>query len=197
MKIKLSKGYVRWSLILILAAPYLTSSGQVQNAILPANSVYHFDASLENERGELIGLDYFQGQPTLVTMFYASCPHVCPLLISTIKFTEASLSDQELKGLRVLTISIDPERDTPDVLLETLRLHAVDADRWSMARPEPTALRPIAGIFGIRYKKLPDGEFNHSTKIVLLDRYGTQVAETDKLGRHDPQFLDAVRAALK
>lgn len=193
----INKAFVRWLIVLMLAVPNTNSWGQVQETILPANSVYHLDASLENERGEFVGLDHFQGQPTLVTMFYASCPHVCPLLISTIKVTEANLSDDELEGLRVLTISIDPERDTPDVLLETLRRHAVDADRWSMVRPEPTALRPIAGIFGIRYKKLPDGEFNHSTKIVLLDRYGTQVAETDKLGRHDPQFLDAVRAALK
>ena len=191
------KRYAIWLLVLVLTAPYASNSNQVENADLPANSVYHLDVTLENQSGEMIGLDHFQGQPTLVTMFYANCPHVCPLLISTIKVTEARLSEQERQQLRVLTISIDPKRDTPAVLLEMRRRHAVDADRWEMVRPEPTALRSIAGIFGIRYKELPDGEFNHSTKLILLDRYGTPIAETDRLGRHDPEFLLAIQAAIK
>lgn len=197
MKLKLGKSNLAWMLLAALAVSYPGETALAQSADLPSKSIYHFDASLENQDGEFIGLDNFKGHPTLVTMFYANCPHVCPLLISTIKVTESQLTAEELQELRVLTISVDPERDTPSVLLETFRRHAVDADRWSMVRPDPIALRTIAGILGIKYKKLPDGEFNHSTRIVLLDRFGTPVTHTTKLGRHDPEFLESIKAITK
>ena len=145
----------------------------------------------------MIGLDHYRGKPVLVTMFYTSCPHVCPALISTIKFAESELSEDERADLRVLTISIDPERDTPEKLRETLELHAVDAKRWSMVRSKPGNLRTIAGVFGVRYKQLPDGEFNHTTKIILLDRDGTEVASTEKLGHPDETFLAAIKSSLR
>ncbi len=164
---------------------------------LPPDSIYHLQVELEDQDASIAGLDQFRGQPVLVTMFYANCPHVCPLIISTIKFTEAELSDEERSELRVLTISIDPERDTPTLLTETMDRHSVDEGRWKMARPKPKDLRAIAGVLGIKYKKLPDGEFNHSTKIVLLDRDGRPVAQTEQLGRYDPIFLQAIEASLR
>lgn len=179
---------------LVLAVPVARSSDT--NA-LPPTSVYHLQVSIEDQFGEISGLDRYKGKPVLVTMFYTSCPHVCPMLISTIKLTESKLSVDDRAELRVLTISIDPERDTPDNLRETQERHSVDADRWSMTRSGPGDVRTIAGVFGIKYKQLPDGEFNHSTKIVLLDRGGTQIASTDQLGRVDAAFLEAIRASLQ
>ncbi|MEE8345167.1 MAG: SCO family protein [Woeseiaceae bacterium] len=165
--------------------------------LLPPNSVYHLQVPVEDQFGEITGLDRYKGQPVLVTMFYTSCPHVCPMLISTIKLTESKLSDDERADLRVLTISIDPKRDTPWKLRETMERHSVDASRWSMVRPDPGDLRTIAGVFGVRYKQLPDGEFSHTTRIILLDREGTQIASTDQLGRHDAAFLQAIRTSLQ
>lgn len=164
---------------------------------LPADSVYNLAVNLEDQFGEMHGLDQHKGQATLVTMLYASCPHVCPMIISTIKLTESKLSVEEQARLRIMTISIDPERDTPEVLLELMERHAVDAARWSLVRPEPGDLRAIAGVFGFKYKQLPDGEFNHSTKIILLDSAGRQIASTGQLGRHDPAFLEAIKASLQ
>ncbi len=163
---------------------------------LPPNSVYHLPVSVEDPFGEITGLDRYRGKPVLITMFYASCPHVCPMLISTIKLTETKLSAEERADLRVLTISIDPDRDTPEKLRETLERHSVDASRWSMVRSQPGDLRTIAGVFGVRYKQLPDGEFNHTTRIILLDQEGTQVASTDQLGRHDAAFLKAIQSSF-
>jgi len=165
-------------------------------AELPATSVYNLEVTLEDQAGTKIGLDDYRGHPVIVTMFYASCPHVCPMLVSTIKLTESKLSDDNRSDLRVLTISIDPERDTPAMLSETFARHTVDKNRWTMARPDAGDVRAIAGVFGIKYKQLPDGEFNHSTRIILLDRDGVQVAKTEQLGRPDEKFLQAINAVL-
>ena len=110
---------------------------------------------------------------------------------------EHELSDEERANLRVMTISIDPERDTPGKLQETMERHSVDASRWSMVRSNPGDLRMIAGVFGVKYKQLPDGEFNHTTRIILLDGEGTQVANTEQLGRYDAAFLEAIKTSLQ
>ncbi len=184
--------------ILVLITPLvnISTAQSSDRNLLPPNSVYNLQVPVEDQFGEITGLDRYKGQPVLITMFYASCPHVCPMLISTIKLTESKLSDEERADLRVLTISIDPKRDTPEKLRETIERHSVDASRWSMVRPDPGDLRTIAGVFGVKYKQLPDGEFSHTTRIILLDREGTQVASTEQLGRHDTAFLEAIKSSL-
>ena len=182
---------------LILSLLNLSSAQSADDLSLPPNSVYNLQVSVEDQSGMITGLDRYQGNPVLITMFYTSCPHVCPMLVSTIKLTESKLSDEERASLRVLTISIDPERDTPEKMLDTFQLHGVDTSRWSMVRPQPDDLRTITGVFGVRYKQLPDGEFNHTTRIILLDRDGTQVASTEQLGRHDAAFLEAIQTSLQ
>ena len=185
----------KWIAIFALLVTSIAHSSDENS--LPPNSVYHLQVFVEDQYGDITGLDRYKGQPVLVTMFYASCPHVCPMLISTIRLTESKLSDENRAALRVLTISIDPERDTPEKLRETMKRHNIDDARWSMVRPKPGDLRTIAGVFGVRYKQLPEGEFNHTTRIILLDRDGTQVASTEQLGRHDPAFLEAIEESLQ
>ena len=181
---------------LILLLLNLSTAQSSDENSLPPNSVYQLQVSIEDQFGEITGLDRYRGNPVLITMFYTSCPHVCPMLISTIKLTESRLSADERAKLRVLTISIDPQRDTPEKLRETSERHHVDSMRWSMARSQPGDLRSIAGVFGIRYKQLADGEFNHSTRIILLDRDGTPLASTEQLSRIDAEFLQAIESSL-
>ncbi len=181
---------------LILLLLNLSTAQSSDENSLPPNSVYQLQVSIEDQFGEITGLDRYRGNPVLITMFYTSCPHVCPMLISTIKLTESKLSADERAKLRVLTISIDPQRDTPEKLRETSERHHVDSMRWSMARSQPGDLRTIAGVFGIRYKQLADGEFNHSTRIILLDRDGMPLASTEQLSRIDAEFLEAIKSSL-
>ena len=163
---------------------------------LPSNSIYHLSIALEDQDGVSAGLDQFRGNAVLVTMFYANCPHVCPLLISTIKLTEAALTNSQRSRLRILAISVDPERDTPEFLQTTMRRHDVDSSRWSMVRPNPTDLRAIAGVLGTKYKQLPNGEFSHNTRIVLVNELGSPIADSSQLGRIDEAFLAAIKKSL-
>ena len=182
---------------MMLSIAHISIARAGDDQVLPPDSVYHLQLGVEDQNGDLIQLDRYKGQPVLVTMFYASCPHVCPMLISTIKILESELTEEERDQLRVMTISIDPERDTAEKLLQTMTDHSIDAHRWSMVRPDHGDLRMIAGVFGIKYKKLPGGEFNHTTRIILLDRDGIQLANTEQIGRVDANFLEAVKTSLR
>src|SRR5687767_7589029 len=75
-------------------------------------SIYNLKVTLTDANGAQHGLDMHRGHPVLVTMFYGSCPMACPLLIDTMRAAERAASPADRQQLRLLLISIDPERDT-------------------------------------------------------------------------------------
>ena len=77
-------------------------------------SLYQLHEKLLNQDGKAIDLDVYRGKPVLVTMFYASCPATCPLIIDTLRAVERKLDEPRRQQLRVLLVSLDAGRDTPD-----------------------------------------------------------------------------------
>ena len=174
--------------ILLLAAAAAT-------AAVPEDSLYRLAPPLVDQAGKAATLDLHAGHPVLVTMFYGSCPHVCPMLISTIQRFELELPEANRGRLRVLMVSLDPQRDTPAKLTEVAQRHRVDPARWTLARADAKDVRRLAAALNIQYRQLPDGEFSHSTVITLLDRQGRIVKQTSSLLRLDPEFTGALKAA--
>ncbi|HEX7046784.1 MAG TPA: SCO family protein [Gammaproteobacteria bacterium] len=164
---------------------------------LPADSVYQLNVPLETQHGDVVPFASLQGGPVIVSMFYGSCPHVCPMLISTIQQVEKQLPPEARADLRVVMVSVDPERDTPAHLREIAGRHAIDSERWTLARTSPEMTRPLAAVLDIKYKALPDGNFNHTSVLVLLDATGREVARSSKLGAPDAAFVQRVNAELK
>lgn len=152
--------------------PTVTTDG-----VLPATdvargvSVYALEAKLEDQTGRFVRFDLFRGQPTIVAMFYASCPQACPRLISNIKAIEAALDASARAELRVLLISIDPETDDPATLRHVVDRHGLDTARWRLARTDAETMREIAAVLGVKYRR-DDGTLNHSSVITVLDRTG-------------------------
>ena len=163
---------------------------------LPSESLYQLQAKLTSQTGQPQSFALFRGNPVLVTMFYGSCPAACPLLIDTIRTVEATLSPAQKGQLRVLMISIDSDRDTPAVLGELARKRRIDLSRWTLARADANTVRKIAATLSIQYRKLPDGEFNHSSVITLLNSDGEIVKQTSTLGSADPELVAAIGRTL-
>jgi protein SCO1/2 len=129
-------------------------------------------------------------------MFYTSCRYICPLVVDSLRAIERQLTPLERGRIGFVLVSMDPERDSPAALAKVQAERKLDASRWTLMQPRPDELRGIAGILGIRYRALADGEFNHSTALVLLDADGRVLARTDRLGADaDPAFMEAVRKA--
>jgi protein SCO1/2 len=159
----------------------------------PPDSIYHLEAALTDQATRSIGLDVYRGSPVLVTMFYGSCPATCPLIIDTLRATERGLAAEQRGRVRVLLISIDPERDTPSALKQLAETRRIDTARWTLARADAETVRDIAALLGVQYKKLPGGEFSHSTMIALLSPRGEIEARTAELGHADPEILQHLR----
>lgn len=164
---------------------------------VPRDSVYQSTAQLTDEQSRRFAWNTKRGQPQLVSMFYTSCRFVCPMIVDGGRAIEQRLSAQERARLGVTLISLDPKRDTPEALARMRRERDLDPVRWTLARPDPQDVRAIAGLLGIRYRALADGEFNHTTVLTLLDADGRVIARTEHVGGlPDPAFLAAVRRTL-
>ena len=166
------------------------------SAALPGDSIYRAPVTLADQDGHEFPLAQRAGKPQLVSMFYTSCPYVCPLIIDTLKRTQAALSPEQRAKVDVLLVSFDPERDTPQRLHEVFAQRHLDAATWTLARTDAPAVRKLAAVLDIQYRALASGEINHSSALVLLDDEGRIVARTDKIGDVDADFIAAMRAAL-
>jgi len=159
------------------------------------DSIYALSASLVDQRGRPAGLDVFRGHPVLISMFYATCPDACPLLIADLQRIESELSPRIRADLRIVLVSLDPWRDTPEALLALARARHVDESRWRLLRAPEDTVREIAALLGIKYRRLPDGNFNHSSVITLLSPDGVIVARDEAIGGPHEALLRGLRVA--
>ena len=160
-------------------------------APVPGDSVYQVHASLVDQDGRSFELDAMRGTPVLVSMFYTSCDKVCPMIFETIHAELAAMPEADRRDVRVLMVSFDPARDSVEVLKKTAGQRNCDA-RWTLARCNEATARQVAAVLGIQYRRLSDGEYNHSTLVTLLDRDGRIAAKSAKLGGADPVIVKAV-----
>ena len=164
---------------------------------LPTDSVYQLPLKLTDQHAKTWDWRTRRGKPQVVAMFYSSCRYICPLIIESGKAVDRALTPAQRAGLGMVYISMDPERDTPAALATLAKERKVSDKRWALASPKPGDVRSVAGVLDIRYRQLSDGEFNHTSALILLDAEGRILARTEKMGSQpDPEFITAVKAAL-
>ena len=196
MKRPLSLIAITLAMLLPLAAAQARGPAPA-SAPLPADSIYQLDARMTDQSGKATSLAGRRGRVQLVSMFYTSCRYICPLIIDSGLAIEKQLTPAEKARLGITLISMDPKRDDPAALTRVATRRKLDLTRWALLRPQAGDVRAIAGVLGIRYRELADGEFNHSSAMVLLDAQGRELARTEKLGSvPDPVFAAAVKKAL-
>jgi protein SCO1 len=165
---------------------------------LPRNSVYQLEVMLTDQDGHSAMWSQAAHQPAgprIVSMFYSHCDYVCPMLFEAIKNIETQLPAAQRQRLRVGLITLDPARDDVASLKKTADLRAGDPARWRLYRTQSADVRKLAGVLGVQYRQLSNGEFNHSTVMILLDARGVELARTNQIAKPDPGFLQALLKA--
>ena len=111
------KLFSRCGLPLLIAVPILINS-QIfylyahQKVTSGTRIIHGGDFTLKSAEGPL-SLKDLRGKVVLLFFWYTSCADVCPISLATIAYTFSKLTHVELKRIRSLFISLDPERDTP------------------------------------------------------------------------------------
>ena len=182
--------------LMLLVAGLLLAGASLAAPPLPKDSIYQLDLPLTDSAGRTADWQQLRGKPRLVSMFYTSCQYICPLIVESGKAVERQLTPAQRAKLGVALISMDPARDTPEALKKVVSDRKIDAGRWLLAAPRSNDVRQVAAVLGIRYRQLADGEFNHTSALVLVDARGRILARTETLGsKPDPAFVAAVRKA--
>ena len=178
-------------------APEAPQPGAPEPAPAPEGpSLYEIDLPLTGADGLPTRLSVHRGHPTLLSMFYASCHSACPMLVQNVRAFESSLPQAQREELRVLLVSLDPERDTPAALAEAQSRYGADPERWVLAIPPADRTRELAAVMGIQYRPGADGEIHHTSVLLLLDAEGRELARTSGPDSSTEPIREALARAL-
>ena len=177
----LSWARLRWSIVAVCAALAgfwlargLDRSGPelASGTWLPQGRTIG-DFHLLDESGQPFSSAQLQGRPTLLYFGFTHCPDVCPTTLAKLAQVKKTAG---LSGLRVLLVTVDPERDTPSVLSQYV--HAFDPQFIGLTG-DAGAIRKLAADFGVAMARveLPGGDYtmDHSAAVFLLDDHGREV----------------------
>ena len=127
--------------------------------------------SLMNVNNEPITEISFQGPLTAIFFGFTNCPDICPMTLVNLDKVIEKLDDAENKKFKVYFISIDPERDSPEIIKEYLgsfknKIYGITGN--------PQKVFSLSKSWGVLSEKIftTDGNYfiNHSSSILLLER---------------------------
>jgi protein SCO1/2 len=143
----------------------------------PAGRPNHplLDYKFTNELGQAVSLNDFHGQALAITFFYTRCPipEYCPRLSKN--FQEAQQKLESLPGApanwHFLSISFDPEFDSPQLLKAYGKSYQSDPKHWSFLTGPADKIGELARQSGVSYES-DAGTFNHNFRTLIIDANG-------------------------
>jgi protein SCO1 len=155
------------------------------------------DFALTTSEGGRLALSDLRGQVVAVTFIYATCTDTCPLLTAKMAGMQKRLGADFGSKVRFVSITVDPERDTPAVLAQYARNHGANPAGWAFLTGTPAEIRDVGRQYGIYAQKTARGDVDHTFLTSIVDQGGT--LRVQYLGiRFDPEeFLRDVRSLLR
>jgi protein SCO1/2 len=150
--------------------PLTNPNASAELPILPIGG----DFTLTNQDGQPFTLSSLHGKVVLIFFGYTMCPDACPTTLSKLSTVAARLTDSERARVKVVYITIDPERDTPAVMKEHLSYFSVDASGLTGSVEDITK---VAARFGAHFEKTNDKTaagylMAHTVSVFGLDTKG-------------------------
>ncbi len=130
---------------------------------------------LIDQNGKPLTLEAFHGHPFVVTFIFTRCliPNFCPRMSRNFAELQKAIqaTPNEMAGTRLLSISFDPQFDTPEVLTEYAQHEGADPAIWKLATGEPAEIEKLTKAFSILVQP-EGGTISHSLATALIDHTG-------------------------
>ena len=162
--------------------------------------------ALIDQTGERLTNEDLRGQFVLYNFIYTRCPEPCGNLNQTMLTIQNQLDSLDLGGIPVslVTISFDPDHDTPESLQAYAESAGADPAYWRFATvADPKRLKHvIGGGFETYFESQEDGSFTYDPAFVLVDgwgiirgeyRYQTMTPDSERILRHLGVLAEEVR----
>jgi protein SCO1/2 len=170
-----------------------TGAAAAQRTALAAERTPVPDFELTDQAGRTVTLASLRGKTLLLDFVYTSCPGPCPILTSQHAALQRALSPDVRERVWFVSISVDPERDTPDALRAYAEARGADLARWSFLTGPSELLADLVERMGVGTIREPDGTIEHTVVTFVVDADG-RIAERFLGLEHDPE---EVRRALE
>tara|TARA_Y100000590_G_scaffold46102_1_gene48957 strand:+ start:253 stop:783 length:531 start_codon:yes stop_codon:yes gene_type:complete len=125
--------------------------------------------SLIDVNNENITEASFQGPLTAIFFGFTKCPDICPMTLNNLDLVLKNLDKEKKQKFKVFFVSIDPERDTPEIIKDYL--NSFDNKMYGITG-DPKKVFLMSQSWGIMSEKIFTGEgeylINHSSSIILL-----------------------------
>ena len=144
--------------------------------------------SLTDQDGKARSFAELRGRFVLVDFVYTNCPGPCPIQTGIHVDVQKRLPPELRETTRFVSISLDPERDTPDRMRAYARKRGADLAGWSFLTGPPEAVDGVLRTFGVGRAPGKDGEIDHLVVSFLVDPDGRVVRRYVGL-RHGPDEI--------
>jgi protein SCO1 len=142
--------------------------------------------TLTSQDGTPVSLVDFRGKVVAVTFIYTLCTDTCPVLTPMMSFVQDRLGRDFGAKIAFISITVDPERDTPQVLKEYAQAFGADLGGWAFVTGAPETIREVTRRYGVFAAKTADGDVDHSFLTSIVDPRG--ILRVQYLGaRFDPE----------
>ncbi|MFS2156328.1 SCO family protein [Pseudomonas sp. Pseusp122] len=133
------------------------------------------DMVMTNQDGQAVSLSELKGKWTLLFFGYTFCPDICPTTLAQLRQIKSELPKEAVSNLRVVLVSVDPNRDTPQQLKQYLGYF--DKDFVGLSAPV-AQIQKLANAVSIPFipadTSKPNYTVDHSGNLVILGPDGTQ-----------------------
>ena len=148
---------------------------------------------LADAEGNPVRLSDFADKIVVLNFIFASCTDVCPLHSELIADVQSKINVTPMKDMvKFITVTTDPDIDTPDVLRSYGEAHGLDPYNWTFLTRRPgdaaNTTRELAEAYNVRFDQLDDGQQMHGVVTHVIDRGGRFAAKFHGL-RFDPVNL--------
>ncbi|MEX2263274.1 MAG: SCO family protein [Bryobacteraceae bacterium] len=156
------------------------------------------DFTLTDQAGARTRLSDFQGKVLAVNFIYTRCPlpEVCPRLSANFSRLQRRFREQLGKDLILLSVTIDPRYDAPEVLSGYAKIWKADPRGWRFLTGDLASVESVARRFGMVYWP-EEGLLTHTSQTGVIARDGTLAALVEGSGYLVNQLGDLIAAQLE
>ena len=177
-------------IFLFIMLPLVLSIQEKKDNIISSYSGSSFE--LKDVNNESITEKSFQGPLTAIFFGFTNCPDICPMTLSNLDQVLEKLNDNDNKKFTVYFISIDPEKDSPEIIKRYLNLFK---NKIYGITGDPQKIFSLSKSWGVLSEKIftEDGGYliNHSSSVLLLKK-GKYI---DRISHHEN--LDNIFKVIK
>ena len=130
------------------------------------------ELALVDQSGQPLTLTELRGKVVLLTFTYSTCAEVCPLITAAMVTLQQRLTAAERQQVFFLSVTAQPEVDTPAVLYAYANRLGVDLASWAFMTGPPQAVQAVWQAFGLTVKRRAQGVVDHPAWTFLIDREG-------------------------